>query len=283
MKPRARYAKSGDVHIAYATMGDGNIDLVVVPGFISHVEITWENPLINRFGNRVGRFARIIVFDKRGTGMSDPVAVAPTLEERMDDIRAVMDAAESRRAFVLGVSEGAPLSVLFAAAHPDRVAGLILAGGMARSTWAPDYPWATPREALLESAAEFTAPNWGTGQNVEIFAPSLASDPEMVEWWARLERNAIDGAREIGADGHALDRGDRPDRAERLRPLFLHRRDRRHRLGRRRERRRLSDRRLNLLELHEPERADDQRGHEQHHEHSFQHVFLVPASRRPAQ
>lgn len=191
MRPTAKYAKSGDVHIAYAVVNEGPpIDLVVVPGFISHIEMMWENPAISRYAERLTKFVRLITFDKRGTGMSDPVAAAPTLEERMDDIRAVMDAAGSQRAVIAGVSEGAPLAILFAATYPERTAGLILLGGMARSTWAPDYPFATPKEALLESAAEFTAPEFGTGSDAEIFAPSLADDPTVIEWWGRLERTA---------------------------------------------------------------------------------------------
>jgi pimeloyl-ACP methyl ester carboxylesterase len=190
MRPPVSYAVSGDVHVAYTSFGEGEHDLVVAPGFVSHLEIMWENPHLNRFAQRLSRFARVITFDKRGTGMSDPVAAVPTLEQRMDDIRAVMDAAGSERAFVMGVSEGAPLCILFAATHPERTNGLILFGGMARATWAPDYPWATPKEALLEAATELTRPGWGTGENVEIFAPSLAREPATVDWWGRVERLA---------------------------------------------------------------------------------------------
>src|SRR5438132_3850121 len=188
MRPEVKYASSGDVSIAYTVSGDAPLDLVIVPGFISHLEVMLENPRIARLSELVTRFARVISFCKRGTGLSDPVSDPPTLEVRMDDIRAVMDAAGSQQAFLLGVSEGAPMCVLFAATFPERTRGIILAGGLARSTWAPDYPWASPKEALLESASEFTAPYWGTGQNIEIFAPSLAGDPAMVEWWSRLER-----------------------------------------------------------------------------------------------
>jgi pimeloyl-ACP methyl ester carboxylesterase len=161
---------------------------VVVPGFVSHLEIGWENPGVQRFAERLAGFARVITFDKRGTGMSDPVMDVPTLEQRMDDIRAVMDAAGSERAVLMGMSEGAPLSILFAATYPARTLGLVIYGGMARSTWAPDYPWATPREALLESSIEFMVPAWGTGENVEAFAPSLADDPATRAWWGRMER-----------------------------------------------------------------------------------------------
>lgn len=189
-RPEVRYARSGDLHIAYATLGSGPIDVLVVPGFISHLEIMWDNPAIVALCRRITRFGRLILLDKRGTGMSDPVTDAPTLEQRMDDIRAVMDAAGSDRAVLMGVSEGAPLCILFAAAYPQRTAALVLIGGLARSTWAPDYPWATPKDALIESAATFTLPAYGHGENIEIFAPSQASDPAMVEWWARIERLA---------------------------------------------------------------------------------------------
>jgi len=186
-----RYAMSGDVHIAYRVIGDGPLDLVIVPGFVSHLEIMPENPGIRRLMERLTTFARVIPFDKRGTGMSDPVAGVPTLEERMDDVRAVMDAAGSERAALFGISEGAPMSILFAAMYPQRTVALVLSGGMARSTWAPDYPWATPAEALRESAREFLAPHWGTGEDAEIFAPSIAADPALREWWGRMERNAV--------------------------------------------------------------------------------------------
>ena len=189
-RPEVHYALSGDVHIAYTTVGSGPIDVLVVPGFISHLEIMWDNPAIAGLAERITRFGRLILLDKRGTGMSDPVAEAPTLEQRMDDIRAVMDAAGSTRAVLMGVSEGAPLCILFAAEYPQRCAALVLIGGLARSTWAPDYPWATPKEALIESAATFTLPAYGSGELIEIFAPSLATDPAMVEWWGRIERLA---------------------------------------------------------------------------------------------
>jgi len=188
--PPTRYARSGDVHLAYQVYGDGPVDLLVVSGFVSHLEVQAENPEIQRFVAGLSRFARVIGFDKRGSGMSDPVAEVPTLEERMDDLRAVMDAAGSERAVLVGISEGAPMCILFAATFPARTQALVLFGGMARSTWAPDYPWASTREALLEAAVEFTAPGWGTGENMETFAPSLADDAAMRAWWGRLERLA---------------------------------------------------------------------------------------------
>jgi class 3 adenylate cyclase len=188
-QPRTQYARSGEVSIAYQVVGDGPIDIVYVPGFVSHVEITWENPTAARLIERLASFSRLIMFDKRGTGMSDPVADAPSLEVRMDDVRAVMDAVGSERAALLGVSEGAPMSILFAATHPERTTGLVLYGGMARATWAPDYPWATPTDDLLESSIEMT-PHILDGAMIEIMAPSIADDPKARESFARFQRYA---------------------------------------------------------------------------------------------
>jgi pimeloyl-ACP methyl ester carboxylesterase len=140
-RSETRYAKSGDVSIAYQVVGDGPFDIVFVPGFVSHVELRWTVPSFASGLAGLASFSRLILFDKRGTGMSDRVTDAPTLETRMDDLRAVMDAAGSRRAAVFGVSEGAPLSLLFAASHPERTAALVLRGGFPRTMWAPDYPW----------------------------------------------------------------------------------------------------------------------------------------------
>src|SRR6476469_1373054 len=128
-----RYADSGGVSIAYQVVGDGPLDLVLVPGFATHLEMGWEAPMMVRMYERLASFSRLILFDKRGTGMSDPVTGVPTLEERMDDVRAVMDAAGSERATLFGISEGGPMSVLFAATYPERVTALILYGAMGRT------------------------------------------------------------------------------------------------------------------------------------------------------
>jgi pimeloyl-ACP methyl ester carboxylesterase len=194
--PSTRYARSGDASIAYHVVGDGPIDLVAVLGFATHLELQWELPAFARFFERLGSFSRLIMFDKRGTGLSDPVADVPTLEQRIDDVRAVMDAAGSERAAFFGVSEGGPTSVLFAATHPERASALVLYGAMGRTTEAPDYPWASPADALRESAAEFIAPYWGREAQgtVEIFAPSLADDRFTVEHAARIERSAASPA-----------------------------------------------------------------------------------------
>jgi class 3 adenylate cyclase len=191
-RPTTRYARSGDVSIAYQVVGDGPIDVVLVLGFATHLELQWESPPFANFFDRIGSFSRLIIFDKRGTGLSDPVTEAPTLEQRIDDVRAVMDAAGSERAALFGISEGGPMSVLFAATHPERVTALVLHGAMGRTTEAPDYPWAVPAEALLESATEFIAPYWGVEADamLELFAPSFVGDPEAAEFTARLERSA---------------------------------------------------------------------------------------------
>ena len=146
VRPETHYARSGDLSIAYQVVGDGPFDLVFVPGFISHVELRWTIPPMAQGLLDLAEFARLILFDKRGTGMSDHVTGAPTLEERMDDLRAVMDAAGSARAAVFGVVEGAPMSVLFAATYPDRTAALVLRSAFPRTLWAPDYPWGRTEE-----------------------------------------------------------------------------------------------------------------------------------------
>ena len=194
--PPTHYAKSGDPSIAYQVVGDGPIDVVLVLGFATHLELQWEGAPFARFCERLGNFSRLIIFDKRGTGLSDPVTDVPTLETRIDDVRAVMDAVGSERAALLGVSEGGPMSITFAATHPERVVALVLHGAMARTTEAPDYPWAAPAEALRESAAEFIAPYWGQEAEgmVELFAPSFAGDPRAVDLSARLQRYAASPA-----------------------------------------------------------------------------------------
>src|SRR5512132_2399584 len=194
--PETRYAKSGDASIAYQVVGDGPIDLVLVLGFATHLELQWQSPPQARFFERLASFSRLIIFDKRGTGLSDPVAEVPTLELRIDDVRAVMDAAGSEQAALFGISEGGPMSVLFAATHPERVSALVLHGAMGRTTEAPDYPWAAPAEALRESAAEFIAPNWGQDAEgmLELFSPSFAGTPESAEFTARMERSSASPA-----------------------------------------------------------------------------------------
>jgi class 3 adenylate cyclase len=189
--PETKYARSGGVHIAYQVFGEGELDLVLVNGFTGHVELVWDHEPARRFLQGLGAFARVITFDRRGSGLSDPVAEAPTLEERMDDVRAVMDAADSKRAALVGVSEGVPMSILFAAAHPERVSALVCGGGMARSTYSEDHPWALPAEALIESGTELLLPYWGEGAIIDVAAPSQADNPEVRAFFARLERSSV--------------------------------------------------------------------------------------------
>jgi class 3 adenylate cyclase len=188
--PETRYAKSGDVNIAYQVMGDGPFDLVHVPPFISNLELQWEDPAERRYFERLASFCRLIMFDKRGTGLSDRVAVA-TLEERMDDLRAVMDAAGSERAAVYGGSEGGALSILFAATYPERVSALVLYGAYARFVWAPDYPDGVPEDVWAD-ALPLVEASWGRGTGegpfVNALAPSLANDPVFQKAYGRWER-----------------------------------------------------------------------------------------------
>jgi pimeloyl-ACP methyl ester carboxylesterase len=185
--PETRYAKSGDTYIAYQVMGEGPFDLVFVPGFISHVEMHLENPAIASFFARLASFCRLIRFDRRGTGLSDRVSAIPTLEERMDDVRAVMDAAGSTRAALLGFSEGGPMCIVFAATYPQRTSALILYGSFARSAWAPDYPWGTTDDQRAATSKTIVE-NWGQGKSVDRYSPSLAGNEELRKYQGRLER-----------------------------------------------------------------------------------------------
>ena len=184
-----RYAKSGELSIAYQVVGDGPLDLVVVPGVVSHVEAFHELPGYARFIDGLTRFARVITFDKRGTGLSDRVADAPIYEQRMDDILAVMDAAGSERAAFFGISEGGPLSAMFAASHPDRTRALVTFGAFARVLRAPGYSMGID----LETAARHFAgmlENHGTGTSLSVYSPSCGEDREALALWAKVERLA---------------------------------------------------------------------------------------------
>jgi class 3 adenylate cyclase len=193
IEPRIAYAKSRGLNVAYAVVGDAPLDLVFVPGFVSHLEAAFEFPPIQRAIRRLNRFARLICFDKPGTGLSDPVEGAPTLEERMEDMTAVLDAVGVKRAALFGASEGAPMSALFAATHVDRVTALVMYGSYAKGSWAVDYPWApTPEQAA--AGAKLIEDGWGQGFWLDVFAPSFAADPRLVRWWARYERQAASPA-----------------------------------------------------------------------------------------
>ena len=179
--PETRYAVSGDVSIAYQVVGDGPFDLVYAPPFISHVELGWEVPSLAAYLRRLASFARLILFDKRGTGMSDRVGSLPTLETRMDDLRAVMDAVGSERAAIMGVSEGGAMAILFAATYPDRVWALVLGGAYARTLWAPDYPWGFREEEYERELLEQTQ-SWGTHEHSLEVARSLAPSAAADDW-----------------------------------------------------------------------------------------------------
>jgi len=189
--PETTYAKSGDYHIAYQAIGTGPLDLVFMHGWISHIEHMWEEPRVARFLDRLASFSRLILLDKRGTGLSDPVPLdrLPTLEERMDDVRAVLDAVGSKRAAFLGTSEAGALSLLFAATYPSRTTALVLLNSYARLAHAPDYPQGIPAEqaqGLLQAIEE----GWGKGVAFEALVASQADNASMKSWWARYQRLA---------------------------------------------------------------------------------------------
>jgi len=194
--PETRYARSGDVSIAYQVVGDGPFDLVRIPPFVYHIELAWQIPSLAAFNRQLAAFSRLITFDKRGTGMSDRVSGAPSLEVRMDDVRAVMDATRSEQAALLGVSEGGAMSVLFAATYPERVWALVLDGSSPRSLWAPDYPWGTSEEdwlRLLENRGRL----WGSPEYVASAVESLAgsaSDEDKAALGLMIRQSASPGA-----------------------------------------------------------------------------------------
>ncbi len=189
--PDIHFARSDDVHIAYRVVGDGPIDLVYVQGALSHLGVAWELPAYRRFCERLGEFTRLILFDKRGMGMSDRVSGATPLDTRMDDIRAVMDAAGSNQAVIMGASEGGPLAMLFAAAHPDRTRALILMGAEVRERRDDDWPWGESTEEEFEAAMTSVADRWGLGGAIAWIAPSVGDEPWAREWVARLQVNSV--------------------------------------------------------------------------------------------
>jgi pimeloyl-ACP methyl ester carboxylesterase/class 3 adenylate cyclase len=186
-RPRTRYALNGDAHIAYQVFGEGDLNLVFVPGFVSNIEHYWEMPRVPDLLERLGSFARVAIFDKRGTGLSDPVAEPPPLEQRMDDMQAVMDAAGMKRAALFGVSEGGPASVLFAATYPDRTSALVLYGSTPRFRTDSDISWGATDEQVELMLAQ-TSRTWGDGALLNVFAPAAAEDPGMKEVWGRFQR-----------------------------------------------------------------------------------------------
>lgn len=195
-RPRVSYARSGSVNIAYEVIGSGPVDLIFVMGWVSHLEYFWREPSFARFLNRLASMARLILFDKRGTGLSDavPVTELPTLEQRLDDVRAVMEAVGSERAVLLGVSEGGPMCSLFAATYPERTEALIMIGSYARRLRDADYPWGPTREER-DAFCQRIVDEWGGPVGLEERAPSKIGDAAFREWWASyLRMGASPGA-----------------------------------------------------------------------------------------
>lgn len=194
--PATHYVQNDDVNIAYQVVGSGDLDIVFVMGWVSHLEYFWKHPLFASFLNRLASFSRLILFDKRGTGLSDrvPLSELPTLEQRMEDVHAVMDAVGSQKAVLIGVSEGGPMCSLFAATYPERTTALVMIGTYAKRIKDEDYPWgvsAEDREAFFELMRR----DWGKAVGIEDRAPSLAHDEEFRDWWATyLRMGASPGA-----------------------------------------------------------------------------------------
>ncbi len=194
--PETMYARSGDVNIAYQVIGDAPLDLIFVMGWVSHLEYFWREPSFARFLLRLASFSRLILFDKRGTGLSDhvPLNQLPTLEQRMDDVRAVMDAVGSERAALCGVSEGGPMCSLFAATYPEKTLALVMIGTYAKRIRDAEYPWG-PTMEQREHFFEIMRKQWGGPVGIEERAPSVAGDPKFRDWWATyLRMGASPGA-----------------------------------------------------------------------------------------
>lgn len=186
MQVETKYARSGDLYIAYQVIGDGPMDVVFAPGFVSHLENDWEEPRMVHFLENLSKFCRLIRFDKRGTGLSDRAA-CPSLETRMDDVRAVMDDAGSERAALVGYSEGGSMAAMFAATYPERTTALVMYGTFAKFTWSEDYPWALSPERIANGHA-LIEKEWGNAVTLPFWAPSLADDEAFKKWWSRFER-----------------------------------------------------------------------------------------------
>jgi class 3 adenylate cyclase len=191
LRPRTRYAKSGDVSIAYQVVGDGPLDLIVVPGWISHLDLHWEMLGFEDWVRRLTRFCRLILFDKRGSGLSDRDVGDSTLEERMDDLRAVLDAVGSERSAVLGFSEGGPLAMVFAASCPERVHALVLFGTFTSTREAPDFPEGAELAISVEGLSQAVEHAWGEGTTLAQISPSLKDVPAAREFMGRFERAGL--------------------------------------------------------------------------------------------
>ena len=186
MLPQTRYAKSGDINIAYQVLGQGPRDLVLVPGWVSNIEVFWDEPAVARWLERLAAFCRVILFDKRGTGLSDRDTTLPSLEVRMDDVRAVMDAVGSERACLLGYSEGGPLCMLFAATHPQRAHSLIAIGSFPTQRPTSDFPGRTPE--MLANFIQECETGWGGPVGLAARVPSRDGDEGFARWWSKFLR-----------------------------------------------------------------------------------------------
>ena len=224
MPPRTQYTKSGNVSIAYQVSGDGPIDLVYAQGWITNVEYAWENPDYARHLMRLGAFSRVIRFDRRGMGLSDRDVESLTLEERAEDIRAVMDAVGSKKAALLGVSEGGYMAVMFAATHPERSAALVLYGAYAKGGWAPDYPWGLTDEQNKRIWIDNLERDWGGPFGLEHGAPSVANDEAARSWFGAYLRYSasVTATKTLMYQNHAVDIRDLLP-AVRVPTLVLHR------------------------------------------------------------
>ena len=188
--PRTRYALNGDIHLAYSVTGEGPLDILYVPTWLQQMEALWEEPAIAAFLRRIARFGRLIMFDRRGSGMSDPLVGTPTLEEQMDDVLAVLDAAGSERTGLFAQFEGGPMAMLFAATYPERTGALALYDTFACTMRSEELPWASD-PGVRELGVDRLVEGWGTGERMRAFAPSIADDPEKLAWFGKLERLAM--------------------------------------------------------------------------------------------
>ena len=188
-KPQTQYTRSGSISIAYQVYGEGDLDIIYIPGWVSNIDLMWDCPQLVTFLNGLSRMARVILFDKRGTGLSDRVTELSTIEDRMDDIRAVMDAMKIEKAVLFGHSEGGSVSALFSATYPERTIGLITFGVFAKRRWSPDYPWA-PTDEERQKVYDMIEKDWGSGEmDLVSLAPSMAHDSKFMDWLARYFRS----------------------------------------------------------------------------------------------
>jgi pimeloyl-ACP methyl ester carboxylesterase len=223
MTSRIQYARNGRVAIAHQVVGSGPVDLVLVPGFASQLDALWDEPRLAAFLTELAERTRLILFDAREQGLSDRLGRAPSIEDGMSDLAAVLDAAGSERVILLGVSQGGPTAIAFAAAHPDRTIGLILYGAYAKAARADDHPIG-PTQELIDQFAEVAAQHWGGDALLPLFAPSAAQDAAFARWWRRSSRAALSpaGVRTMLTRRAGLDVRDRL-RAITAPTLILHR------------------------------------------------------------